>query len=140
MIDRVDFEAQAFAQPGLKLRIAGLDLAGHDTERSTAIDLLEAIQDGAQVRFVLWWIAHIIDGQNQRGIDTFFANPLRGGELGVMGVWVVDVAELVENGEAITQVGRKAVEHAAKERQKNSHRDVRENTPRQRRNNGEKSF
>ena len=98
MIDRVDFETEAFLEPFLQAPRSRLDLARHDGERSPAIDLLESPQDRPQERFVLLRISHIVDGQDDDGLDAILANPLRRRQLGkcardVIGIVFIQIGE-----------------------------------------------
>lgn len=45
MVDRVDFEAQAFREPFLQVGFLRIDLAGHDAQGRPAARLLQAIDD-----------------------------------------------------------------------------------------------
>ena len=81
MIDRVNFEADSFIQKLLELRICRIHLAGHDADRRAAIDLLEAGNRGAEEFLVAGGFAHVIDGDDDHRIDTFFPHPLRRNQL-----------------------------------------------------------
>ncbi len=115
MRDGVHLETQAFFEPGLKLRMFGIDGVGEDGERGFALrvfDLLETIENRAKVALVSDRIAHVIDGKNDDGFDAFFANPLRRGELRKILVRVVGV-DLIEIGKAVAAgVGRVGGAHA----------------------------
>ncbi len=81
MIDCVTFEAQAFTKPALQLRVVRLHIARHDADGSAAVDLLESIQNGSKVCFVLRRISHVVNGKHDDGFNGFFADPLRRDEL-----------------------------------------------------------
>ena len=77
MIDRMTFEAQAFPEPALQLRVVRLHIARHDADGSAAVNLLESIQNGSKVCFVLRGISHVVNGKHDDGFNAFFADPLR---------------------------------------------------------------
>ncbi len=81
MINCVTFKAQAFPEPALQLRVVRLHFTRHDADGRTAVDLLESIQNGSKVCFVLRRISHVVDRQHDDGFNAFFADPLRRDEL-----------------------------------------------------------
>ena len=70
MIERVHLQAQPFLQPGLQVRLLRVDLAGHDADGGPAVDLLEPLQDRPQERLPLLVAAHVVDGQDDDGLDA----------------------------------------------------------------------
>ena len=46
MIDRMDFQAQTFLQPGLQLGVVGMDRVGQDAERCATVNLFQTLQNG----------------------------------------------------------------------------------------------
>lgn len=78
MAKSVNFNGEAFGEPGLQLRIRGIDFAGHDAHGSAAIDLFEPVQDGAQESLVFFGVLHVIDSEDDNGVNAGFADPLRG--------------------------------------------------------------
>lgn len=92
MIDRMTFEAQALTKPALQLRVVRLHIARHDADGSAAVDLLESIQNGSKVCFVLRGISHVVDGEHNDSVNAFFAHPLRRYELRKIRVRIPRVA------------------------------------------------
>src|SRR3954466_4981326 len=81
MRERMNLERHPFLQPLRDDRIGDREFVAHDAERRAPIDLLEAIENGPDERFVLRRLPHIIDRKYYDGIHAIFANPLRCGEL-----------------------------------------------------------
>ncbi|SRR5579885_1639357 len=100
MIDGVRLQADAFFQPFLQMLMFRIDLASHDADRGAAVDLLEAFEDGPEIRFPLVRTAHVVDSQDHDTIDTVLADPLRRDQTrnvaaGIVGVVLVEVGEAV---------------------------------------------
>src|SRR5678815_2525999 len=90
---RVYLEREPFAQPRLKLGVVGLDVAGHDADRRTPIDLLQPLEDRSKERLVLrrasevGFTAHVVDREDDDGIHARFTHPLRREESRRGGAW-----------------------------------------------------
>src|SRR5262245_56127333 len=104
MIDRVALQAQALLEPGLKLRVLRVHGAGHDADRSAAVDLLQSAQDRPQEGLVLLRVLHVVDAEDDNGLDVLIANPHRRRQLGE-GVRRVVGIDLIEIGEAVALAG-----------------------------------
>src|SRR5262249_2663732 len=64
------------------------------------VDLLEAVENGPQEFLVMLRVTHVVDGQDDDGLDVFLADPLRGNELregarGIIGIKFVEIGETV---------------------------------------------
>ena len=103
MIDRVDLQAESLIQPLLQMRMLGIDIAGHDADRRSAIDLLEPIQNRPQKSFPLFVAAHVVDRQNDDGLDPILAHPLRGDQLREIAVNIIWIARFIEVGKPIAR-------------------------------------
>ena len=115
------FEGQTFLNPRLEVGIVVSNSDGHDADRRATINLLEPLQNGPDVSFVPFRFLHVVDGQNDGGIDVRFANPLRRGEpgkvrSGIKRIGIVQVNEPI----AVSEIGVAALR---KERTRDEQRD-----------------
>ena len=76
MINRVDFQAQSFLQPLLQVWILRIDLTGHDAHRRAAVDAFQAIENRPQEGFPFLVPAHVVNGENDDRLNSFFADCL----------------------------------------------------------------
>ena len=100
MINRVDFQAQSFLQPLLQVWILRIDLTGHDAHRRAAVDAFQAIENRPQEGFPFLVPAHVVNGENDDRLDSFFADPLRRHQLGkgarnVIGIQFIQIGQSV---------------------------------------------
>jgi TonB-dependent SusC/RagA subfamily outer membrane receptor len=100
MRQRVNIERQTFPQPRLQSRVGWVDGVDHDADRCAAIDALEPFKNGSEERFVFRRLSHVVDGEDDNGFDTRFADPLRRRELREFAMRIVRVV-LVEIREPI---------------------------------------
>ena len=97
----VDFERETFGEPGLELRgVVGGDEVREDADGGAAVDLLQAIEDRAEEGLVFLRVAHVVDGEDDDGLDARLADPLRRDEFREIAVRVEGIV-LVEIREAV---------------------------------------
>ena len=97
MAEGVHLEGQAFLQPGLELWCLGVNGNRHDAHGGATINLLEPLQNRAQIRFPLFRRVHVVNGQDHDRFDARFADPLRRSELGEISFDIERVALIKMN-------------------------------------------
>ena len=100
MTQGMDFEGETFLEPGLELLIGWIDGGRHDADGSTAIDLFEAIENRAEELLPFGWCVHVVDGEDDDGLDTGFADPLWSSQLWKIAANIKRIG-FAEIGEAI---------------------------------------
>src|SRR5205807_1981673 len=73
---------------------------GHDAYRGSAINRLQATEDGSKEGFVFLGFAHVVDSENDDRLDVVLRDPLRRRQTRELAMRVVEV-DFVEIGEAV---------------------------------------
>src|SRR5687767_1399811 len=73
----VVFQRQTFLEPRLQLGMLWVEGVAKDANRSASIDFLEALKDRTKKRFVLHWVAHVVDCEDNHRFYIGLSNPLR---------------------------------------------------------------
>ena len=115
MINRVDVDGQTLFDPSRQLWILWVDRVGHDAYWCTAVELFEAIENRAQIGFVVPGISHVIDRKDDDCIDTFFADPLWRRQFGEVLTYVVRITGVIEVGKSVTRCLRPSSLRAPKD-------------------------
>ena len=76
MAEGVDLNCNAFLQPLLQVWLGRGDRVAKNTNRCAAVDIFEALKDGAAKTLVTPMFAHIVNPQCDDGLYSIIAYPL----------------------------------------------------------------
>jgi hypothetical protein len=88
MGERVHLDGQSFLQPRLGLGVIRFEGISHDADGCPPVDFLQALENGAEERLVLFGSAHIVYAQCYHGFYPLLAHPLWRSQFREIEMWV----------------------------------------------------
>src|SRR5262249_21708934 len=101
VVEGVRLQTEPLLEPGLQVGLFRIDLAGHDADGRPAVDTLEPLEDGPQKLLPALVAAHVVNGEDDDGLDALLADPLRRDQLREAAGGIIEVGA-VEVGKAVT--------------------------------------